>query len=774
MDLIPIICNSFEEYYEACSRLRSQEICLPILRGSYDWNCKAVFGTDAIENPQVDEIRKSSLTPPSYHEQQPSWTERCRIIEIAAGCLPTPTKLIARAESWRVLVRSGPEAICAALLGGAMRVPVIVTKEDLVESATDVLDRHSSGGVILVAPSKVMDDNLLFNLLDRFQRYLNTDIEWNSIPHFCLVTGTDLASISWVVAKIIATSLREPNGALFRHCSVSRQVAILTDLKINSDGSEVQKTRLSGSELSEAYKVATDVCAFQTHGFDSCATGGSTVVLCGKRSNEGLASARTGGQLACGYGYSCPRGPAPISLSQYPSKVLMLGTCNGLRLADSIISQHFNLGLSYLDGPGTAFVSSVFSSVGSDVASQVFLSAMGSGRSVAEAASLSNTALYCSNLERVAYMTIGHPFLTIESKDTTMEITCSHPPFNVNLGNVNFAELMIDHPDFLALASSGELLISCCSDTTREPSIGCFYRLEQSPFCNAGNAPSGKLLRVFIYRYPDAIGNLQLIPIDGAKLRRTAKAALGGLQCWLDFFRIVMPETTEEEILAALAEQYHMVRGGIARALGRLGIDGNSITELEKYIDLTNRATEIAQAQVLAHIVPLLAGPFWLTNAYLSEYQLTQTSGGKCPYCNGNSIQKRLQNTITSSCRTVVVCPKCSIISDTPEDDGIAEILISAPNQAPIGKQLAIEITLRVSDVDVPDRVTICPRLSTLGMYEILPNPQSIVWCPSTQESSHYFTFDLPSGLPPHHYFIKTLISSYRGLGFGARPVFVV
>src|SRR5262249_54763711 len=147
-----------------------------------------------------------------------------RADDLPAGCEPGA----------RIVVASSPSAVCAGLLAGCAGLPVRVASGDLAAAAREELRAH--GQPVIVVPTRdEAADALLVGLLTEFEAALASEMPWDELPRFTLLTGRDLASLSWVVAKEIARRLqrgsRQPERRL-AHFTPAEDSAWVRELRI--------------------------------------------------------------------------------------------------------------------------------------------------------------------------------------------------------------------------------------------------------------------------------------------------------------------------------------------------------------------------------------------------------------------------------------------------------------------------------------------------------------------------------------------------------------
>lgn len=74
--------------------------------------------------------------------------------------------------------------------------------------------------------------------------------------------------------------------------------------------------------------------------------------------------------VLCGSGMQCLRGPEPMPMRDILAEPMIASSCSSLRLAGSSLDLRFDRSLSFLDGPGRAYVGPLSSGSGGETASK--------------------------------------------------------------------------------------------------------------------------------------------------------------------------------------------------------------------------------------------------------------------------------------------------------------------------------------------------------------------------------------------------------------------
>lgn len=642
-----------------------------------------------------------------------------------------------------VIAVPGPAVLCAALLAAATGRPL-----ELGPAADH--DRK-----IAVALAADIGDPELFAPLDALAEALDRETPWRRLPNETLVTGRDLAALSWMTAKIVVAH-EHPAAATprLRHYAPGDDGSLVTEVAV--DGAPARDV-LAVEPLLASYRRRAEVMAFRTHGSESCAKGGAGTVLCGLELGEAPTAPAASGALACAHGHACPRGPHPVALKHFATDVLMLGTCNGLRLADSLNDPRFNFALSFVEGDGLAYVSSVFSSSGGDAASVAFLAAMADGATVGAATTLINALIHHAGLERPAYAALGDPSHRVGARALPAPVVLDALPARCRLGTAHTAELRLRDPALVAAARTGSV-----SFATEGAGVLGFHRVEA--------ADDGDTLVLRLLAFPEPLGTVRVAAVDRTALRGRARRALGSLDRWLELWRLAGLDRDDPAGFADLRAGEEDVRGVVARGLAQAGLDGTGVTALGRRVDIAEALAEAAGEAAVDALVPQLQGSFWLPNLYAPEQRLERGEPVPCPSCGLSALRREMSHAVTEATRIVVVCPRCGIGWDVAADAAVEAISVELTESATVGGTLAVDVVVRLRG---PARVDIHPRLSTAGFPVPAPEPAS---APVTADAAGTvraaFLFALPVDLPPHRHYVKVLVADGDGLAFASRPFF--
>ena len=677
-----------------------------------------------------------------------------------------------------VLVAEGPSALVAAILATALGYRLQICAEGFVGHVRKAMRTRTGCSIIVVARRDEATDDLLMSLSNETLTALASEMHWEHLPKVTILTGRDLSSLSWVVSKAIAAL----NG---KHaCSLSRCVRHYTAdshsiLMRETDGEgqegfRVRQGVLDRDALLGSLRSLAAVAGYQTHGVDACAQGGNGVVLCGLHSVQRPHKPSMPGVLACARGYPCPRGPHPLPLAEVRAGVFMLGSCNGLRLADGILHPDFNLGLSFLDGPGYAYVSSIAAGFGSEIGTICFLAAFASGRSLADATMLVNAFVHAAGLDHPSYIAVGLPECRMavagaETTETPDPTTLKQRRIQLDFGERCFGEVLIDDSELLRLAQNSRLSVSVSSELD-EP-VYWFCRLERQSVGHNASTVSQPVLRLFLFRFPHALGRVDIDVDDAGGVRAEVLAALRGLRRWLETMRLTESSGERRTLYSELMESESILRAAVAQRMKGLNFDGSARRTAADLLSRTESLAAVVRSLVVEDLVPRLTGEFWLPNVWSSEYSFVHDHQISCPYCGGIASHKLLRHELHSEARVVVVCLRCLIVSDLLCDGNVKAVTIGVPTVVRAGTSMTASVTVAGAPSALDFEVHL--RMTSRGGEVLTPRPLEAACRLSETAETLNFQWDLPRELMPHQYRLKVLVVSLREIAFAQRPFFV-
>ncbi|MFT3770636.1 MAG: hypothetical protein QM820_34865 [Minicystis sp.] len=693
------------------------------------------------------------------------WAACCE--RILAAAVPP------RSDGAVITAVGGPAAVCAAYLAAATGRPlqVVDNLDDVARAPLDGVSR------ILVAVQDALHDSLLFGLLDQVSATIEGDRPWREIARVTLVTGRDLASLSWMVAKLVLAARRPPAGSVrLRHYSPDHDRSNVTRLDVGGEGEAIQRATMLAPALLESYAEPADVMAFRTHGSEACANGGAGTVFCGLQLLGATFEPDVEGVLACGRGRVCPRGPHPVPLERMAADVLMVETCNGLRLADSRTLPEFNFALSFIDGPGVAYVSSAFTSIGGGAASRAFLAAMAAGCTLGEASWLVNALISRAQIERTAYVAIGDAEHRTRPPTTRgAPLALDTLPAVVDLGDAHFVEITIADAALVERARRGRLAFAV-SVEGQEDAPYFFHRVEQrTAHDGAASGPKpqaeGEVLAVCLFRFPRALGRARIEATDPEAWRDRARAGVDAVTRWCDLFRLVGLDTAAPDEYAELRASGDEARILLAQGCTLLTVDGSAAARMARRLQFIEELCLAAAEAAFERIVPKLEGSFWPSNLRTSEHSIERSEHIPCPHCHLSALRRTLRHVLSGVLRRIVVCPRCGICSDTTQGSAIADVRIEAPSITTAGQEMRVSVVTQLARAAI---LLVSPRLSTHDEPAPPPTPDRASARIVEEGTSRLdFVFQVPEKLSPHRHYVKVLLATADGPAFASRPFFV-
>lgn len=789
-----VLCSSFDEYCFACLRRDGGSSALPVLAGdSPEWLGTEWLGAQWLGDAgRIERASADSGWLPSSHAlarhaarwERLSWPERAAEVLAASRARVAAADYGSTAASvpQTVLAAAGPTAVVAAVLAAYLGADLDVPTSGLRERALELL-RVSSSPLVLVASRVQATDDVLFGLLDESDATLNSLVAWGELPRYCLVAGRDLESLSWVAAKVIWS--RHASGKRVRrlvHYVATGKSCIRSELLMRGTSPVRSATaELDSASIQRSIRERADVVAYQTHGSDACAQGGGGVVLCGLRAQGLTVVPRSPGTLACGHGHACPRGPHPVPLKQWPVETLMIASCNGLRLADSALEGDFNLGLSFLDGGGLAYVSSIFSSLVTDACPVVFLSALAANRDLAEAVTILNAFVCAAGVDKASYIAVGAPDFQPTGpclhRSVCDPVKAGERTWTADFRATCMTEIVVADPSLLALLRHRRLALSI---TTPEMpgNVYWFGRVEQIAADQGGSPNASQVARLFVFRFPVPFGRVEFSSWDITELEHRVRYSVAALSRVLEFWRL-------SGIASKMPDAYQELRNAeshaaqeVVQLLMALRFDGLAPGNVDQYVTKLASVARAARDVLLDALLPELAGSFYLTNMFADEYRFTGATPSRCPYCAGLAMDKLFRHPLTDEGRLVEVCARCAIIADVAESGAIRRVRIDSPDGVLGGDELPVRVSVEISKQDgqagVPEEIEIAVacRVTTFGSMDIhIPTkPDRIVNVVAAGTIADFeFSVPIPSGLPPHTYSTKVLVASSHELAFARR-----
>ena len=663
-----------------------------------------------------------------------------------------------------VVCRAGPALVPGALLASELGFDL-----EVVGSFEGCLSGRS-GGVVVVGVRDELTDLLLLDLLDQVQDGLGSAVPWHDLPHLSLVSGADLHHLTWVVAKVVLGHERRPApsfASLARYVPAGELTVVERAAWSPADGGGWESSRAlrRGDTVLESLLSPTGTVAIATHGYDACAKGGGPIVLCGLRSGGDYGPGQEG-VLACGRGHRCPRGPLPLPLANINTDVLLLGSCNGARFADSLLRPEFNLGFGFLDGRGLAYISSIMSTIGHPQASTVFMAAMADGRSVAEATSLMNAFVHLGKVEQPCYVGVGDgahrlrsgPVLSASAK---VEQLSGEDGLSLNVLDAGHViEVVINDPQIVDLAQRASLAVEVSSDIPgSQPSF--FARVERRD-------DGERAARIFVFRFPEPIGHGLVELLGAEELSRYGHELLSATACWEELEQLWAAD--DKARMEVLRREREDLTVSLVRFAATFGHQAGATAAAAQACQRAEQALMGVATALLDELQPGLEQGFFLCNLYSRAYVLSSTGRVPCPAGHGVAVRHMLRHPLHRSERAVDICPRCGVVADVPVVTPPATLELAVPERVAAGAVLEARATL----VGAPAHADVVLRagLTNLGQTSLAP---TIMREAVTRQTSPSFTlhFSVPNDYLPHHYWLKVVAGTVNGVYWAARPVFI-
>ncbi|MCB9718781.1 MAG: hypothetical protein H6712_33355 [Myxococcales bacterium] len=660
--------------------------------------------------------------------------------------------LVARAPSGapQVIVPRGPlvapGAYLAAVLGHALVVLDSVDPQVICDLATQ---RPTT---ILLAFEET-EDSIVFGLLERQDEALASHQSWDGLPRFSLLTARNPSAVTRLVAKIVARPESRDGGPLLRHLwSGAKRLEVLQPQQ--SPRSEIVGERAVARRVLEA---PADAVACSTHGTETCAMGVDGLFLCGRSPSSPITDFPARGQMACGSGGPCLRGPEPMSMRDIAADLMITSSCSSLRLAGSCLDPRFNLALSFLDGPGRAYVGSVLSGAGGEMASKLFLAAYASGHELGTSTMLVNSMLRCFGLDLPSYVCVGAVDMTSHARPTPEIRTFSTSTFEVDAEGALLLEGLVTDAESVALAERGDLVVDVENVDTLEPREA-FFRLEA--------VGDELVVRVIAFQFPEALGPVRVRLLDGSAIMRRAEDAAQALDRWIRLAKSARVLTEDiDELVGVLQYTRHTLRSFQSRSWWASGTADAIASRTQSVLEL---AREV-RGRILAELISGCAGGFWLTNAWMhGEFRNETISRGRCPVCGTASIERILRNPAGES-RFVVVCGRDGIMLDTEPGGAIQDLDVRFSDVGGADR-LGYAVTVDVQrDPSVMSPIVVRAAISTPGRAEVPCRPAEVVL--ESGDSIAEFSFELDEDQRPNTHSVKVLAATDREIAFAARKV---
>ncbi|WP_296583775.1 hypothetical protein [Xanthobacter sp.] len=580
---------------------------------------------------------------------------------------------------------------------------------------------------------------------------------WDDIPRLGLVTGRDMTSISWMAAKIVASSVAPRSDSLYGPVLVRPHDGLNLVATPKSAISGGPDLRDIGTILDGDGSVAA--LAIYTHGSEACAKAEDGIVFCGRSTVASSYTADQPGILACGRSDICPRGPRPTPTARL-AKTLLMAACNGLRLADSINHTDFNFALAFVDGPGIAYTSTLTSTSGAGPATVAYLASLADGHDIGSAVVAANTIPLLANVADPAFISVGDVFhRPIGDRRPPKPIEVEELPVTIDAGNHHTAVLRCSARSAIELFRDGELGISAS---------GLFCR----PFAvSRMSGARSEGLEIRLYSFPEPLGTVSITGFSIAHITEIVKSLFREFDSWIAYWQRLRLGETAPEIFNELVQADLETRTSLAEKIAQLRWSGHLQQAIRDQIDAGYNFLALIAAESIDLLSANLSGPFWLTNELASDYLLIESLAEPCPHCEGSARRRRLKHSILDNERDTVVCGRCGIIFDGPLAG--PRLRLSLDQSKPIRADDDLTVRIEIDTQQSNDAATLA-----LGLT--MPGQKKHGFAPAVQEiratdskSDFLMKCRLDRDVAPHRYYVKALLGTPKGISFYSAPFFV-
>jgi len=434
---------------------------------------------------------------------------------------------------------------------------------------------------------------LSWRILDHTRQVIDAG-EPADLPSLSLLTARDMPSILWLVAKTICYALENAHhvgrSSSYRLLEPRPDGSEWTDLN-RSNGGTPEVSISTGAQSAAVINSPCGVLLANTHGLDA--------VL---------------GRLACGRDLPCPRGPFPVSLRSLAAEMMVLSSCNGFRPGEGNLTADFNLGLSFLDGAGAWYCSSIYSATGGRLAVAAIGAALASGESFGAAIAYANSFLRRSGVEDVNMVAIGDPCaqrpltpnpgppVTISGTAIQSEIDCS---------DAWRCDIVIDCPDLVEKARAGTLAWQVLDGGTPASVMWDMWIAMRN---------DGEHLHLRLSRFPQRLGRVMLMPYDRSEIRKTVTNGERSMARWEAVLRLLDSQLTDDALFQEVRAVQQSINNRFAAIDGRSRYDGQVGVEILHLAKTVPELLTHVRDLVLESFLPRLCAPVWLTNVLSTEY----------------------------------------------------------------------------------------------------------------------------------------------------------
>jgi len=622
----------------------------------------------------------------------------------------------AKPRSVTVVVPRGPLVPYSQRLAREFGYSLEEIEGPLAARVGELLGNGPSDVAIILTAESATDRLLHYMLAVQRTRFESCEA-WESIPSFSLITGRGVEGVAWNIEKGIAAAGKGRTGvAHFRHLQCDTGQVRTSDLRLGEGESSIEHGSWAAERLEEELGRSVDAIAIDTHGTEGCGKADGHVVLCGL--DPSAASVDAGRALACGRGFKCPKGERPFALRQLQARVASIGSCGSLRLGDSPIQHGFNLGLSCLDGSSEAYVGTVLPSSGNRVASTALLAALSSGYTLSEATALVNALVCAARVDSSTRVCVGMPDLRLLPSVPAwgLDEAIDRDRVVLSFAGARFTVIRITAPWVLELARLGCLALDITAENDSD-AITYFHRAEEHL--------GGWSLRVFLFRFPEQLGNLRIRFVDTRDVERAANDADERVRLWWRLGLLARPTQESVDALGETPALRETARIGIESILSSLPYDGSASSRIRRITDVLGSTEEVLRGETTAALVSKFGRSFWLPNLFAPVQRLVSSQPIDCPYCGGLAMHSMFEDSVTRAMRQVDTCAQCSILSDLTIRGPVRSIFLDCPRDATLRATIDVNLRMEVDPESADSEVNIFARLTTPSFGVVVPEPGS-------------------------------------------------
>lgn len=593
-----------------------------------------------------------------------------------------------------------------------------------------------------------------------------------------VLTGRDLASVSFAVAKVIAYRQRGIGGA----------VTIVPDPSFA--GGPAHDRRIALSDLTpemirEFMSAPVDFFGVSTHG-DNIDSNLGPALLCGLTHQKDPALIRDA--QTCEMHGLCRRDPAGrlmrVPFNRLQARFVVLETCSGIGVANGIYPSALSQALSAIDGWAEALLSSVKVARDTLVAPMFVRAALKEGLSYGEVAQLFSRLQVTVTGDQPSYLLMGDADGCLTPHRCVQYQTVDWPTeaqgIDIRLHDITISFLIVIVKGAPGLTVHGEpLTVTFVEDNIPSKEFDPIF---------AGLMRDSIQTDLAVAVFSTApLGNIWLRLESGAEKRNHAETEIAALERNVTHLRWFhdkaarieglrpTPELRrqacdldlacsqgEHALLLLRALPSLVTRRLVARAEGRAS---ENIVKMARAI---TQAADIA----LVEAIPAWRLPHHIAAFYdgFIEPDGVERSAGPCYICKCSTYEVDMVGRLRPDiARTITHCYRCAVISDRPKDMPFLSLI--GPDRARPGDTISQEI--QVLSNEVADLVIVSTLISeNLPWFETKSDPTFRVGIPrpDARESVRFNLEIHPCALPGIYYIMAVTVSNLR-LSVSSKPL---